>query len=479
MVEQQSPLPRVPVPVSVHNAIIVKSTSQKIKTESASYIPGQFCHQCLYDKETTCGERVKLMTRGRQKSKGEAIAAVIKNAQAKRKGLTATCLTPLHKVFRKEDEPTMILHVGPHKTGTTALQSLLYDLVYETNNGTTLLEDNLRVPTYDELPGLFGKVVVPTSENIFGAGGREGVGLNLPHCSLRNYKESGGSMSKKMCGPMRMAFPIFVHDAYDKSQSILIVAEDFDRIDELDVHRLRYYLQPYKRIQIVVNYRRLHDWLPSWYNQIVDSYMTIYAQGKQKYPNFVEWMEKNYDKFLESHAISVALRYASYDFVESVHLINMHNVSEKNNLVEHFFCDVLQAKAVCRAIEAGATPSKSNVGTDHEYEQLAIMAKLAGKLTRDMTKPQLLHKSAVLLQKKIEETNTTTLPPRICPSNALLEKIFQKELEHEKMYFHDWHESHGGEHALKQSFDRVVMDKFCSLDVNEIISSGLLDDLSI
>lgn len=78
----------------------------------------------------------------------------------------------------EDDEPYVILHAGPHKTGTTALQAFIYDLEYATN-GTTFLKDNLRVPTYDELPGVFGK---------------EGVGLNLPHCSILGFKLGGGSM---------------------------------------------------------------------------------------------------------------------------------------------------------------------------------------------------------------------------------------------------------------------------------------------
>lgn len=61
--------------------------------------------------------------------------------------------------------------------GTTAMQDLIYGLMHK--NSTVFSKDNIRVPTYDELPGVFGK---------------EGVGLNLPHCSLKNYKEDGGQM---------------------------------------------------------------------------------------------------------------------------------------------------------------------------------------------------------------------------------------------------------------------------------------------
>ena len=54
--------------------------------------------------------------------------------------------------------------------------------IYE--NLDILALDNLRVPTYDELPGNFG---------------REGVGLNLAHCSIAGLKRNGGDMNAGMC----------------------------------------------------------------------------------------------------------------------------------------------------------------------------------------------------------------------------------------------------------------------------------------
>lgn len=173
---------------------------------------------------------------------------------------------------------------------------------------------------------------------------------------------------------MRMAFPPFVTEAYNKSQNILIVAEDLDRI-EIDFNRLRFYLQPYKKVRVTVTYRRLHDWLPSWYNQIMEHYQDgVYSKGHGEYPNFVEWLEENYDKFLEAHAAKLAERFGGYDFVDSVHMINMHDVGSSNS-IEYFFCNHLRAVETCRAILDGAKPSKTNIGRDHEYERLVVKAK--------------------------------------------------------------------------------------------------------
>ena len=101
------------------------------------------------------------------------------NEAKQNQDVLSRCTTPYIATKKSYDEPSVIIHAGPHKTGTTALQAFIYDLVYR--NETIFLSDNIRVPSYDELPGVFGK---------------EGVMLNLPHCSLDDYKNSGGQMNR-------------------------------------------------------------------------------------------------------------------------------------------------------------------------------------------------------------------------------------------------------------------------------------------
>lgn len=349
--------------------------------------------------------------------------------------------------------------IGPHKTGTTALQAFIYDQVDK--GGAIFTFDNIRIPKYEELPGVFGK---------------EGIMLNLPHCSLEKYKASGGQMLSPMCDRMRSAFPKFMHDAYNKSEDVLFVAEDFDRI-AINNERLHFYLRPYKKIKVVVMYRRLHEWLPSFYNQIMQHYNLVYAKGEEEYPSFVAWLNEHYDEFLDVHAIRVAERYRSQHWVTTVDIINMHEVAETSNLIEYFFCNALDAEATCQAIRDGARPPKSNIGADHDYERLAVKASLGGKISAKFTKPIHLVKATRSLVMKVNEMNAVDTLPRICPSKQLLDQILATEIEHEKTYFPEWFTSHGGEEGLQQSFDKAVKKKFCSLDADKIIESGMLDSV--
>ena len=421
---------------------IVKVESQKIDTSS-----GNFCPICSYNGGVLCENRVKNV----MKQRGSTMEEAIKSSMDR-------CTSPpiQHKIYNEEDEPHIVFHVGPHKTGTTALQAFIYDLIYV--NGTIFPRDNYRVPSYEELPGVFAK---------------EGVGLNLPHCSLENYKRSGGQENEGMCERMRKAFPKFALDAYNKAQNLLIVAEDFDR-KEINFNRLRFFLRPYKKVKVVTTYRRLHDWLPSWYNQIMVHYNIKYAHGEEKYPSFVEWLNANYDEFVLAHSIEVANRFRKYDFVESIDMVNMHDVS---NLIEHFFCDHLQAKSVCHAAKEGFVPSKSNIGTDHDYERLAIKASLEGKISYKLHKPLHINRAPRHLRNKIEEANLQDKLPMICPPKALLDKIYETELEHDNTYFPKWFEQQGGKDGLRKSFDDAVKKKFCSFNAEKIFKTGILDSI--
>jgi hypothetical protein len=87
----------------------------------------------------------------------------------------------------------------------------------------------------------------------------------------------GGSVSGGKCSELRRIFPNFLKEAYSHSKNVIIVAEDLDRL-EIDYVRTLYWLQPYRRIRVVVCYRRLRHWLPSFYNQIVKMYTPKYIR---------------------------------------------------------------------------------------------------------------------------------------------------------------------------------------------------------
>lgn len=209
----------------------------------------------------------------------------------------------------------------------------------------------------------------------------------------------------------------------------------------------------------------------------MDHYVHIYAKGEEEFPSFDQWMEQKYEDFMEVHSIKVAERYRSLPYVASVDILNMHEVAQSGDLIEHFFCQYLRAEAVCKAIKEGAKPSKSNIGAEHEWERLAIKAKFAGKITTDLTRPLWLDRSSRKMKAKVEEMSASAALPKRCPNRTLLEQAVQTEIDHERTYFPEWFESQGGEDGLRKSFTKAVDKKFCSLDVEKVFASGVLDSV--
>ena len=135
-----------------------------------------WCGGCAYNNINSCDERLKYLITKYQLTEEKA-----------RESLMPKCFMDY------STEPYVLLHVGPHKTGTTSIQKFLYNSLR--NNATYLEDDKFAIPTFDDLPGIFG---------------HEGPMLNFAHCMLENYAHDGGQMNIAFCNRLRKAFPPFL-----------------------------------------------------------------------------------------------------------------------------------------------------------------------------------------------------------------------------------------------------------------------------
>ena len=366
-----------------------------------------------------------------------------------------------------KEEPIVVLHAGPHKTGTTSLQDFIYKSPptsshnnKHTSNTTFLQQDQIQIPTYDELPGPY----------------HEYTSFNFAHCMISKYKRGGGDLNQDMCNRIRGVFPKFLEKAYNNSQNVLLVAEDMDRAT-IDHTRIRFYLKPYKRVRVVAVYRRLRDWLPSYYNQIVKMYTRVYSSGEEEYPSLVDWLHDHYEEFVQVHAVEVAERFKKSGLFESVELLNLHE--EGAGLLEKFFCDyVPNANNTCRAIQTGNMTLQSNVGGYHDYDRLVIAASLQNRTRREIRKPVEISRAARKIVKALEDKGiASSYIPKKCLSTDLWERMLQTEQIHERTYFPEWYERQGGDKGLRQSLEEVTGTKFCTLDVEKILQTGMMDPI--
>eukprot|EP00956_Cyclotella_meneghiniana_P011963 scaffold16876_cov23-Cyclotella_meneghiniana.AAC.1 len=402
--------------------------------DSSSEMVG-YCGYCPYDIKNTCDGQLDIVRKD-YSSKKDA-----------RESLLPTCS------FNEATEPFVLLHVGPHKTGTTAIQSFIYDSIYHTK--TYLVDDNFIAPQYEVMPGRFTK---------------EGTALNFAHCMIRRFTKDGGEMSQQRCNDMRAVLPSFLQRTYNDGNNIILVAEDLDR-STIDHQRILYYLRPYKRVKVVVSYRRLHEWLPSFYNQIVDLYAQNYIQNETKFPSFVEWVESEFANFLNVHTFAVAERYRSSGRFESVELINMHDTNV--SLIENLFCILLNASSTCREIHNGIKISNPNKGHSHEYLRLCTEAYLRGKIKKlSKNTARKIEKNIISSRKFVNGIQF----PLICLNQSLLEHMLETEKEQEAKYFPQWFLENRGNNSVSIAF-QMAKQGLCSMDVEQILDSGILDDI--
>lgn len=379
-------------------------------------------------------------------------------------------------------EPYAIIHVGPHKTGTTTMQRVLSLRATQ----TYLDRDGIRVPNMTDLPGSY----------------TENAPMNFAHCCIAAWKKDGGEMNWGQCFKVWTAFKPFVNEAYEKRNSIIVVGEDMDRRN-IDIERMKWQLQPYKKIQVVVLYRRLHDWLPSWYNQIMSMYLPNYANMDERMPSYVEWIQKNYKTFLSRHSSEVAKRYRTSfrkdnsdptkNVTYTVKFMNFHD----GKMLENFFCNVVPgrgANETCTAVkEDRLEMSVANRGVNLEFDRLVIAAKNRSLIDQKITQLVMLKRVVVVVQgmlrevdllpaaagSKTHDVNTTYSLfgelPCLFPPNDFLDKMYETTIQHEVHDAVGYFKKQGGKEGLRVKFDKAVRTKMASLDIEKILDDHVLD----
>ncbi|KAL3799457.1 hypothetical protein HJC23_013912 [Cyclotella cryptica] len=398
----------------------------------------RYCGYCPFDIYVTCDEQLEKIMNGKP-------GLDVMKAQ---KSLLPTC-------GLEGGEPYVLLHVGPHKTGTTSIQNFIFESIYY--NKTFFEEDNFAIPQYQDMPGRFDK---------------EGTWLNFAHCMLHNYNKDGGRMHQQACNGVRAVLPSFMQKSYNAKRNVLIVAEDLDR-KTIDHQRLQYYLRPYKRIKVIASYRRLHEWLFSFYNQIVQLYLKRYIRNETDYPSFVQWVESQYSNFLQVHTFAVAERYRNSGRIESVEVINMHDTAD---ILETLFCDFLETPVSCKAIQNRTKVRNMNKGRLHDYDRLCTEAMLSGKIQNFHL--AISKRVAKKLEADITKHNIFGSEgyPKKCLNQTFLDQLIKTEMEQEEAYFPEWYRKNGGLEMIRSSFEKAN-STFCSMDVDKILDSGVLDKI--
>lgn len=368
------------------------------------------------------------------------------------------CDVDLDKVFEDDrwlkffasldNRPTLILHVGPQKTGSTMLQQAwaspkeLADL---------LQQDHFSYAKITPEKGMF-------------------------ECEVEGGKKYENCQTTPQLRNL-------IAKASKNGQNLLLSDEN---LDETYASSLRQAIDDKEfNARAVVVYRRIHEWLFSWYNQInkstnlgpdgvflIDADGHLYREehkyfpeeGGQAIPSFGDWYKK-YTRTWQSsdlaeHHPSIHFMNVYKPLFKTVDIYSMH---QKGDFVTNFMCQkVPEAKKSCNALKTGVEVPVENVAVDLDHDIIAVAAYEGGLVRKDITRTILRSAVKFFVEKTEKEI------PRICDEKVILE-IQNWLIQSERIVFEDqWTSDY--ENDLEAVFSEYEeTGNLCDIDVENIL----------
>lgn len=245
-------------------------------------------------------------------------------------------------------------------------------------------------------------------------------------------------------------------------------------------------------MEIVVAYRRLYEWLPSKYNQMMRPSKTKriaaawpgqsvnrYAVGQDVLPFDLE----NRGDFTDLvHDIETTGRHPTdtvlkkyQPFFETIHVVDLHNleyVVEADHgggdaYLQHLFCSVLKTPHTCGAAvagEIGKNKTNSNVSPSLDYEMLAVHAYQQGLLA---VSRQLVVSAIQRRQEQLLSLTASSFPQQ-CLSSQILDRLIDLSVRVDANLFGSSVER---EAQQRRGFVKLVnaRDKYCHMDVAKVL----------
>jgi hypothetical protein len=342
----------------------------------------------------------------------------------------------------------LVLHVGPQKTGSTTLQTAWY---MPKGLSKVLKRDNYRYAFINPHLGYF-------------------------NCKITDY---GGYDD---CEPSAMLRTL-VRSAKESGQNLLLSDENLDakfiRPLNLCIDRKHWH------VTVIVVYRRIHEWLVSWYNQInkttnrdvhgnilFDDYGVPYRmdhkwwpdQGGSEIPSFSAWYKSFTEHFDRSDLVS---RHRSIELVKAYKpvfdKVVVHNMHQEGDLVTNFMCESLPgATNCCNKLKKGALQiPRENASIDLDHDIIAVGARKRGLLQKRSSRREVHDAVSRFVQR------TGKAIPRKC-DHEMIEEIRGWLLGSEKEMLSDsWTEQNTSE--LESNFDTyVAKGKLCDVDLSRL-----------
>lgn len=347
------------------------------------------------------------------------------------------------------DSMTAVVHVGPHKTGTTSIQSMILRTLPE------LKKDGYSVP---------------------GNWSHSKLAVNMADLVSCFWKDQFKDTASGTCDTDALReMETIAHE----NGNLLLTAEAF-AYDITDMNKVTSALEPWKDSTIiVVYYRRFYEWICSYYNM-----ETRYRPLHQR-KSFVEWLSDV--QFIENHynnmyTYGVVQRWKQY--FNNVKVYNMHDTSKE--IIAEFMCEAIpNAPNACeetttRLRNKGELVFNPSTGA-LVYSELVYAAYQMGLLNvsgfDDNNYNETLWKEIISMTQNRQEIELGLKSHEfleiLCPEKSVLDRILELSLDVERELFPEYFQSEYGEPVIRQQFDSEKRDprKLCSVDAKSTLEN--------
>jgi len=348
----------------------------------------------------------------------------------------------VHSEKKSQQRPKggkVIFHVGPHKTGSTAIQS-------------SLKQGSLVADNYVSLES------------------RGGVLVDIP---LFN------TLTQCLNGKCPVEIQHQLQKARNNSLNIVLSSEQFDSNRPVEQIGRTWYMMleslfhDFESIHVVVVYRRFFEWILSYYAQrrrcgwnkwsssslgrgprgVNTNFVTFLASiGARGFYVFDKYFVSTYEKF-SGHFNTT--------------LINIH--AERGDAVENFFCHpVLDAPSACLARR------EQSVEEVHAsfYQVLLIDEIVIAAYDESLIDASITRSEARDFFLSTVGGSTQDLP-MVCPPEEEIQALLQLSMQAEQKYFPSFYDTPQGKETLMQKFETMLSNRnFCSLDSTAMLADS-------
>ena len=348
-----------------------------------------------------------------------------------------------------DNRPRLVLHIGPQKTGSTTLQHVW---AAPKELRSVMKEDNFDYYFINPHRGTFD-------------------------CELdKNDSWTNCLVSEKLLN--------ILADASAERKNLLLSDEN---LDERFAGALREAISDKDfRVKIVLVYRKIHTWLPSWYSQInkmtnkdsngnflrnendqptLQPHTKWPSEGGVHVPNFSDWYRQYVNGF---HSEDLAGNHPSIKFKNAYEPyfdhIEVYNMDQEGDMVTNFMCQMIpEAHKTCHRLKEGSVKLPLiNPSVNVEHDILSVEAYERGLIGEGLSRPTVVEEVRKHLQ------NPGVSLPRRCDSE-LRKQIHDWLFESEKIMFPDSWSSSVSEALENQYEDYYDKGKLCDIDLEEAL----------